>query len=215
MNIQEVTITGFKSFGRPQTFTFKPGFNMIVGPDGGGKTSLIEALLWASGQIDHDGSSKDFYFKGAASLKPAEQILVSLTIAKEGSAFSLSRFASKNQSLSHFRLGEESAPIEGFLEQFQDQLPTIRLIQDHQTLLTLVRQNQHGEILVVDELDREITPDEAISFIQSLEHLGKKNQLIVVTHSKATMELADQIMGVTMEEYGVSAIVAMRLRNDL
>ena len=214
MNIQEVTISGFGSFGRPQTLEFKTGINMIVGPDGCGKTTLIQALLWASGQIAHDGSNEDLHFKGAASLKPAGQILVALTIAENGDTFPLSRFRSKNQSLSHFRLREKSTPIQGFRKQFQDQLPKIQLVQDLQTLLDLARQKPHGEIFLGDELDRNLSPEEATSFIRTLELLGEKNQIILATHSKTTLSLADHIIGVTMEENGVSEVFSMRLRSD-
>ena len=40
---------------------------------------------------------------------------------------------------------------------------------------------------------------------------AENSQMIVITHSKATMEAADILYGVTMQEPGVSKIVSVRL----
>jgi hypothetical protein len=39
-----------------------------------------------------------------------------------------------------------------------------------------------------------------------------RSQFIIVTHNQATMEIADRLCGVTMEEPGVSKLVAVNLR---
>jgi chromosome segregation protein len=46
-----------------------------------------------------------------------------------------------------------------------------------------------------------------------LEGLKDDTQFIVITHSRKTMEIADQLYGVTMEEPGVSKLVSVRLNN--
>ena len=43
------------------------------------------------------------------------------------------------------------------------------------------------------------------------EQLAEKYQMILVTHNKSTMEAADTLYGVTMEEPGISKIVSVRL----
>jgi len=41
--------------------------------------------------------------------------------------------------------------------------------------------------------------------------MSKQTQFIVITHNKVTMEMADILMGVTMQEPGVSRIVAVEI----
>lgn len=50
MKIDKVRIAGFKSFADPTEFAVLPGITGIVGPNGCGKSNLIEALRWAMGE---------------------------------------------------------------------------------------------------------------------------------------------------------------------
>jgi hypothetical protein len=46
-------------------------------------------------------------------------------------------------------------------------------------------------------------------FVRLLERFAEKTQFIVITHNKLTMESADHLYGVTMEESGVSRLVSV------
>jgi chromosome segregation protein len=43
---------------------------------------------------------------------------------------------------------------------------------------------------------------------------AEKSQFLVITHNKRTMEMADILYGVTMEELGVSKIISVRLNKE-
>ena len=47
--------------------------------------------------------------------------------------------------------------------------------------------------------------------MQTFKGFSKDTQFIAVTHRKGTMEIADTLYGVTMEEQGVSKLVSVRL----
>ena len=51
-------------------------------------------------------------------------------------------------------------------------------------------------------------------FAQYLREFSEVTQFIVVTHRKGTMEEADVLYGVTMEEGGVSKLVSVKLEDD-
>ena len=48
-------------------------------------------------------------------------------------------------------------------------------------------------------------------FIKVLRELGRETQFIVITHNRKTMEAADILYGVTMEEPGLSSLVSVKL----
>lgn len=67
---------------------------------------------------------------------------------------------------------------------------------------------------VLDELDAPLDESNIGRFLKVLDAFIDQSQFIIVTHSKRTMERADVIYGVTMEEFGVSKPVGMRLTSD-
>ena len=53
MQITEIRIAGFKSFVDPVNFYVEPGLTGIVGPNGCGKSNLVEALRWVMGESSY------------------------------------------------------------------------------------------------------------------------------------------------------------------
>src|SRR5512142_910164 len=49
MHFQRLRLSGFKSFVDPTDFHIEPGLTGIVGPNGCGKSNLLEALRWVMG----------------------------------------------------------------------------------------------------------------------------------------------------------------------
>jgi chromosome segregation protein len=68
---------------------------------------------------------------------------------------------------------------------------------------------------VLDEIDAPLDEENTLRFIRVIRELAARTQFIVITHSKQTMEMADVLYGVTMEEAGVSALVSVRLNKLL
>ena len=68
---------------------------------------------------------------------------------------------------------------------------------------------------VLDEVDAPLDENNIGRFIRMLQEFKKETQFIVITHNPRTIEAADWIYGVTMEEPGVSTIVGVRLQEAL
>lgn len=68
---------------------------------------------------------------------------------------------------------------------------------------------------VLDEVDAPLDEANIERFIRLLNDLKGKTQFVVITHNPRTIEAADWIYGVTMEEPGVSSVVGVRLDGGL
>jgi chromosome segregation protein len=74
MRLDRLEISGFKSFVDPVSTTFSPGITAIVGPNGCGKSNLVEALTWGMGEQSakflRSEKMEDVIFNGAQGRKP-------------------------------------------------------------------------------------------------------------------------------------------------
>jgi chromosome segregation protein len=68
---------------------------------------------------------------------------------------------------------------------------------------------------VLDEVDAPLDENNIGRFIRLLQEFKSHTQFIVITHNPRTIEAADWIYGVTMEEPGVSTIVGVKLAEAL
>ena len=53
MKLTRLRIVGFKTFVEPSEFLIEPGLTGIIGPNGCGKSNLVEALRWVMGENSH------------------------------------------------------------------------------------------------------------------------------------------------------------------
>ncbi|MDB4467838.1 chromosome segregation protein SMC [Verrucomicrobiales bacterium] len=67
---------------------------------------------------------------------------------------------------------------------------------------------------VLDELDAPLDEANIARFVKMLDRFITQSQFVIITHSKRTMNRADVMYGVTMQEFGVSKPVGMKLTQD-
>lgn len=91
MRIKKIELVGFKSFKDRTVIQFDAGITGIVGPNGCGKSNIVDALVWVMGEMsakDLRGSTMtDVIFAGAEGYAPSGMAEVSLTLENDGGPF--------------------------------------------------------------------------------------------------------------------------------
>jgi chromosome segregation protein len=158
LQFTKLRITGFKSFVEPTELLVEPGMTGIVGPNGCGKSNLVEALRWVMGESSakqmRGGEMDDVIFGGTAD-KPqrniAEVVLVSRRIERaKGSVY---------------RVNGKELRARDVQLLFADAATGARSA-------ALVSQGQIGKLIAAKPTDRRVLLDEAagISGLHSRRH---------------------------------------------
>jgi chromosome segregation protein len=88
LEFRRLRLAGFKSFVEPTDLLIEPGLTGVVGPNGCGKSNLLEALRWVMGEASpksmRSGGMDDVIFAGTAA-RPARE-LASVTLSLAGAA---------------------------------------------------------------------------------------------------------------------------------
>ena len=87
MKLKKLEITGFKSFYDKATIEFPRGISAVVGPNGCGKSNILDALRWVMGEQSlkqlRGKSKEDIIFSGTNGKSPLNMAEVSLTLAND------------------------------------------------------------------------------------------------------------------------------------
>ena len=78
-------------------------------------------------------------------------------------------------------------------------------------LLIAIFKARPSPFYVMDEVEAALDDANLGRLLTVMEELREHSQLIVVTHQKRTMEIADALYGVSMRQDGVSAVVGQRI----
>jgi len=117
MRVERLELNGFKSFADKTVFKFHPGTTAIVGPNGCGKSNIVDAFKWVLGEQSakslRGGEMADVIFAGSATKKTkgmAEVTLVLTDIINENSDVDTETISNKRTEVAVtrrlFRSGE-------------------------------------------------------------------------------------------------------------
>lgn len=91
MRIKKLELIGFKSFKDRTVIHFDAGITGVVGPNGCGKSNIVDALVWVMGEMSakhlRGSSMEDVIFAGAEGYAPMGMCEVSLTLENDGGPF--------------------------------------------------------------------------------------------------------------------------------
>jgi len=79
-------------------------------------------------------------------------------------------------------------------------------------LLLAIFRYQPSPFCMLDEVDAALDESNVARFTRMIGEYAKNTQFVIITHNKLSMEVADLLYGVTMEEPGVSKVVSLELR---
>jgi chromosome segregation protein len=128
------------------------------------------------------------------------------------------------QAKADLMLVDESDPLESGIEIIAKppgkKLQTISLLSGGERSMTAVAllfsiyQVKPSPFCVLDELDAPLDETNIGRFLKMLDKFIDNSQFIIVTHNKRTMSRADVIYGVTMQEFGISKPVGVRMTTE-
>jgi chromosome segregation protein len=123
------------------------------------------------------------------------------------------------------RLEEGADPLEGKIEIIakpKGKRPTsIELLSGGEKTLTAIALLfaiylvKPSPFCILDEIDAPLDDANIDRFTRLIKEFSQNTQFIVVTHNKRTMEAADTLYGVTMQEEGVSKLVSVHFNEDI
>ena len=81
------------------------------------------------------------------------------------------------------------------------------------SLLFALYKAKPSPFCIFDEVDAPLDDANIMRFVKMLKKFQEETQFVIITHNKRTMEVADSLFGITMEEKGVSRVVSVDVRD--
>tara|TARA_B100000749_G_scaffold280887_2_gene280013 strand:+ start:74602 stop:78213 length:3612 start_codon:yes stop_codon:yes gene_type:complete len=167
LRIKKLELLGFKSFKDKTVIQFDPGTTGIVGPNGCGKSNIVDALVWVMGEMSakhlRGSSMSDVIFAGSQDYAPMGMAEVSLTLENDGGPFpaKYSKFSEvmitrrlHRSGESEYLINKEQARLRDIQEIFMDTGAGAKGF-------SIIEQGAIGKIITAKPIDRRSLIEEA------------------------------------------------------
>jgi chromosome segregation protein len=160
MHLKSLDVVGFKSFLEPTFISFSPGITAVVGPNGCGKSNVVDAIRWVLGEQAptrlRGKSAEDLIYSGNDSNPPAGMAEVSLTLAAEEGTTLPEPYASLSEvavTRRIYRSGDSEYLINRVSCRLKDITEFFMAAQIHSRGYALVEQGRIDEIIQAKPAD--------------------------------------------------------------
>jgi chromosome segregation protein len=193
--LKSLTLRGFKSFASSTSLQFEPGITCVVGPNGTGKSNVVDALSWVMGEQGaktlRGGKMEDVIFAGTSGRAPLGRAEVVLTIDNTDGALPVD-YTEVTVSRTMFRNGGSEYAING---QSCRLLDVQELLSDSgigREMHVIVGQGQLDAILHASPEDRRGFIEEAAGVLKHRKRKEKALRKLDATEANLT-RLSDLI----------------------
>lgn len=198
MRIKKIELIGFKSFKDRTVIHFDAGITGIVGPNGCGKSNIVDALVWVMGDMSpkdlRASTMTDVIFAGAEGYAPMGMAEVSLTLENDGGPFPVkylkfsevmvTRRLHRNGESEYF-INKEPARLKDIQEIFMDTGAGAKGF-------SIIQQGMIGKIITAKPEDRKHLIEEAAG-ITKFKARKKESQRKLQATEQNLVRLADII----------------------
>lgn len=193
MRLEKIVLNGFKSFADKTEFCFDPGITAVVGPNGCGKSNIVDAMKWVLGEQSakslRSGQMADVIFGGSGARKPlgrAEVVLCFADIDGQlligGQQLEVTRRLYRSGE-SEYLINNKTCRLKDIRELFMDTGIGTRAY-------SVIEQGQVEQLLHASKVDRRIIFEEAAGISKYKAH--KKEALRKLEHTEQNLlRLAD------------------------
>ena len=215
MRLEKIVLTGFKSFADKTEFNFNRGITAIVGPNGCGKSNVVDAVKWVLGNQSpkslRGGQMSDVIFGGSSGRKPSGMAQVSLHFLEvaglgiEQDELEISRRL--------YRSGESEYLINNKLCRLRDVRELFMDTGVGVSAYSIIEQGQIGRLLQASNVDRRIIFEEAAGISKYKTH--KKETLRKLERTEQNMLRVADILTEVQKQLRSIKYQAGKARNYL
>lgn len=196
MRIKKLELIGFKSFKDRTVIHFDAGITGVVGPNGCGKSNIVDALVWVMGEMSakhlRGSSMEDVIFAGAEGYAPMGLCEVSLTLENDGGPFPVQYL--KHSEIMVTRRLHRSGESEYFVNKEPSRLRDIQEIFMDTGAgakgFSIIQQNAIGQMITAKPEDRRTLIEEAAG-ITKFKARKRESQRKLISTEQNLVRLAD------------------------
>lgn len=215
MKLEKIVINGFKSFADKTEFHFGQPITAIVGPNGCGKSNVVDAIKWVLGSQSpkslRSGQMTDVIFSGSGSRKPSGMAEVSLHFSDvrglgiEQDELCISRRLFRSGE-SEYALNGKSCRLKDIRELFMDTGVGV-------SAYSIIEQGQIDQLLHASKSDRRVIFEEAAGISRFKAHKKEAQRKLERTEQNL-LRLADIVQEVQKQLRSIK-LQAGKARNYL